>query len=83
PVRDPVENITAGEEPFLRAFIGAKGVQAHERGVQLRVGLETARAGQLVEAQDVTAILGNLVDNAVAAVIDGAPAEPDERWVEV
>ena len=44
---------------------GAKGVQAHERGVQLRVGLETALAGQLVEAQDVTAILGNLVDNAV------------------
>lgn len=83
PVRDPVENITAVEEPFLRAFIGAKGVQAHERGVQLRVGLETALAGQLVEAQDVTAILGNLVDNAVAAVIAAAPAEPDERWVEV
>lgn len=83
PVRDPVENVTAVEEPFLRAFIGAKGVQAHERGVQLRVGLETALEGQLVEAQDVTAILGNLVDNAVAAVIDSAPARQDERWVEV
>lgn len=90
PVRDPVANISAVTDPFLRAFIGAKGVQSHERGVDLRVGPETVLEGQLVEAQDVTAILGNLIDNALTAVIEApegpavsAAAGDSGRWVEV
>lgn len=80
PVREPVTNIAAVTDPYLRAFIGAKGVQAHERGVALRVGEATALFGTLAEAQDVTAILGNLVDNALEAAVT-APETP--RWVEV
>lgn len=80
PVREPVTNIAAVTDPYLRAFIGAKGVQAHERGVALRVGESTALFGTLAEAQDVTTILGNLVDNALEAAVT-APQEP--RWVEV
>lgn len=82
PVRDPVANIAAVTDPYLRAFLGAKGVQAHERGVALRVGPETALFGTLAEAQDVTAILGNLVDNALEATV-AAPAPQEGRWVEV
>lgn len=83
PVRVPVDNIAAVTDPFLRAFIGAKGVQAHERGVDLRVGPETALEGHLVEAQDVTAILGNVIDNALASVIGSSPGADGVRWVEV
>lgn len=80
PVREPVTNIAAVTDPYLRAFLGAKGVQAHERGVALRVGEATALFGTLAEAQDVTAILGNLIDNALEAAVTAA--QPP-RWVEV
>ncbi len=80
PVREPVANIAAVTDPYLRAFLGAKGVQAHERGVALRVGEASALFGTLAEAQDVTAILGNLVDNALEAAVT---APPGPRWVEV
>lgn len=80
PVREPVTNITAVTDAYLRAFIGAKGIQSHERGVALRVGESTAVFGTLAEAQDVTAILGNLIDNAIEAAVMAPTAE---RWVEV
>lgn len=83
PVRDPVVNIAAVTDPYLRAFIGAKGVQAHERGVVLRVGPETALWGTLTEAQDVTAILGNLVDNALQAALAAQVPHGGDRWVEI
>lgn len=84
PVREPVANIAAVTDPYLRAFLGAKGIQAHERGVALRVGEATALFGTLAEAQDVTAILGNLVDNALEAAVTAPVAEGDPtRWVEV
>lgn len=81
PLREPVENIGAVRDTYLRAFLGAKGVQAHERGVALRVGEGTAIGGTVVDAQDVTAVLGNLVDNALHAAVSGTGA--DGRWVEV
>lgn len=86
PVREPVENLAAVHDTYLRAFLGAKGVQAHERGVALRVGEGTALFGRVADAQDVTAVLGNLVDNAVTAAVaavgpeDAAAGPP---WVEV
>ena len=45
----------------------------------LRVGDESALYGRLNDAQDATAVLGNLIDNALGAAVEG----PDPRWVEV
>ena len=79
PVREPVQNLEAIDDTYVRAFLGAKGVSAYERGVVLRVGAESALHGKLNDAQDATAVLGNLIDNALSAAVDGqAP-----RWVEV
>ncbi|MGO1884252.1 MAG: ATP-binding protein [Citricoccus sp.] len=93
PVKDPVPGIDAVQDTFLRAFVGAKGVQAHELGVQLRVGPETSFWQTVEDPQDATAVLGNLVDNAVRAALDGDGAEghdagpagrgATEPWVEV
>ncbi|WP_353615474.1 ATP-binding protein [Arthrobacter sp. UCD-GKA] len=79
PVREPVQNLAAIEDTYLRAFLGAKGVQAYERGVVLRVGDASALYGRLGDAQDATAVLGNLIDNALRAAVEG----PAPRWVEV
>jgi hypothetical protein len=68
------------QDPYLQAFIGAKGVEADERGVSLRIGPETLVRGQVAEPQDVTTVLGNLIDNAVNAAVAGTAAE---RWVEL
>ena len=76
PVKDPVPGIDAVQDTFLRAFVGAKGVQAHELGVQLRVGPETSFWQTLVDPQDATAVLGNLLDNAVRAALEGHDAGP-------
>lgn len=79
PVREPVQNLEAIDDTYLRAFLGAKGVSAYERGVVLRVGEESALHGKLNDAQDATAVLGNLIDNALGAAVEGqAP-----RWVEI
>lgn len=66
-------------DPFLRSFLAAKRVEAAERGVELRIGADTFLVGAVAEPEDVAAVLGNLVDNAVTAAAAGA--EP--RWVEV
>ncbi|XKH53021.1 Spo0B domain-containing protein [Citricoccus nitrophenolicus] len=71
PVKDPVPGIDTVQDTFLRAFVGAKGVQAHELGVELRVGPETSFWQTVVDPQDATAVLGNLVDNAVRAALEG------------
>ncbi len=68
------------QDPYLQAFLGAKGVEADERGVILRLGPESLVRGHVTEPQDVTTVLGNLIDNAVNAAVAGSPAE---RWVEV
>jgi two-component system CitB family sensor kinase len=80
PLKFPVDQAELLQDPYLQAFIGAKGVEAHERGVALRIGPETLVRGQVTDPQDVTTVLGNLIDNAVNAAVAGAAAE---RWVEV
>lgn len=55
-------------------------MEASERGVSLRIGPETLVRGHVVDPQDVTTVLGNLIDNAVSAAVGGSAAE---RWVEV
>ena len=80
PLKFPVDQAELLQDPYLQAFLGAKGVEADERGVALRLGPETLVRGQVSEPQEVTTVLGNLIDNAVNAAVAGAA--PD-RWVEV
>lgn len=75
----PVEGRERLTDPFLRSFLGAKALEASERGVTLRIAEDTHLLGAVVEAEDVAAVLGNLVDNAVTAAVAGAAP----RWVEV
>lgn len=80
PVAFPVAGLDLVGDPFLHAFLGAKGVEAAERGVALRIGDETHLIGTVRRAEDVASVLGNLVDNAVVAAVAGT-REP--RWVDV
>ncbi|WP_309991651.1 ATP-binding protein [Paenarthrobacter nitroguajacolicus] len=80
PLKFPVEQAELLQDAYLQAFIGAKGVEASERGVTLRVGPETLVRGHVADPQDVTTVLGNLIDNAVSAAVAGSAAD---RWVEV
>ena len=80
PVAFPVVGLALLGDPFLHSFLGAKGVEAGERGVTLRIAEDTQLIGSVIEAEDVAAVLGNLVDNAVTAAVSG---EREPRWVEV
>ncbi|WP_396653541.1 ATP-binding protein [Microbacterium sp. WCS2018Hpa-9] len=76
----PVAGLDLLSDPFLHSFLGAKGIEAGERGVALRIADETQLIGSVAEPEDVAAVLGNLVDNAVTAAASG---ERIPRWVEV
>lgn len=80
PLKFPVDQAELLQDPYLQAFVGAKGVEADERGVTLRIGPETLIRGHVTEPQDVTTVLGNLIDNAVNAAVAGSSAD---RWVEL
>lgn len=80
PVAFPVAGLELLGDPFLHSFLGAKGVEAAERGVALRIAEDTQLIGTVSEAEDVAAVLGNLVDNAVTAAVAG---DRTPRWVEV
>ena len=80
PVAFPVVGLDLVGDPFLHSFLGAKGVEAGERGVALRIAEDTQLIGTVQEAEDVAAVLGNLIDNAVTAAVSGERAP---RWVEV
>jgi two-component system CitB family sensor kinase len=80
PLKFPVDQAELLQDPYLQAFVGAKGVEADERGVMLRIGPETLVRGQVTEPQDVTTVLGNLLDNAVNAAVAGSSPE---KWVEL
>jgi len=68
-----VEHLELVTDTYLAAFLGAKAVQAAEASVEVVVGEQSAVTGTLVAAQDVTAVLGNLVDNAVRAAGESGP----------
>jgi len=80
PLKYPVEHADRLTEPYLQAFIGAKGVEAAERGVLLTLGSETLVSGALCDPEDVTTVLGNLLDNAITAAVEGSTRP---AWVEV
>lgn len=79
PLKFPVRHADRLQEPYLQALLGAKGEEAAERGVLLSLGPETLVSGAVAEPEDVAAVLGNLVDNAVRAAVEGR----DPRWVEI
>ncbi|WP_285726162.1 sensor histidine kinase [Psychromicrobium xiongbiense] len=84
PLEFPVEGLERLREPYLQAFIGAKGVRARERGVTLRVGEDTFVRGSVKAPHDVTTVLGNLIDNAINAAVSATSGEAGaERWVRV
>ena len=83
PVDYPLEAAELLTDPFLQSFLGAKSMVAAERGVSLRVGVETlvlGTVGPVSAVEDIATVLGNLVDNAVEAALTGDDPEP---WVEV
>lgn len=71
--------LTSVEEPVLSALLLGKASQAAERGVDLRVGEDTAVAGTPLAVRDLVTLVGNLLDNA----IDAASTAPPPRWVDV
>ncbi len=80
PLKYPVEHGERLQDSYLQAFVGAKGFQSSERGVLLRIGAETLIRSSVIDPQDITTVLGNLVDNAVEAAVHGSG---DPRWVEI
>ena len=69
PIATPVEGIEVMSDPYLRALLEAKGTTAAEAGVSLAVTPDSLVLGRVSEPEDVTLILGNLIDNAVRAVV--------------
>lgn len=73
--------VSSIDEPVLGALIMGKAAEAHERGVELTLNTTghgpTAAAGLAV--QDLVAVLGNLLDNA----IDAAAEAPAPKLVEL
>lgn len=80
PLQYPALDLDRLSDPYLEAFIGAKSIEAHERGVEVRIGTGTLVRGHITDPQDVTAVLGNLMDNAIRAAVTGASGN---KWVEV
>jgi two-component system CitB family sensor kinase len=80
PIATPVEGIELVSDPYLRALLEAKGTTAAEAGVALSVTPDSLVLGRVGEPEDVTLILGNLIDNAVRAVVLGrGPVGPGPR----
>ncbi|HET8878655.1 MAG TPA: sensor histidine kinase [Arthrobacter sp.] len=61
------------EEPVLGALVMGKAAQAHERGVELILATGGSTAVTGLAVQDLVAILGNLLDNAIDAAADAPP----------
>lgn len=68
PLGSALPGIDAIRDPYLQAFLAAKGAAAREAGVTLTIGENTWVPGRLVLPVDVTTVVGNLLDNAIDAV---------------
>jgi two-component system CitB family sensor kinase len=71
--------VSSIDEPVLGALIMGKAAEAHERGVELILNTAGSTAVTGLAVQDLVAILGNLLDNA----IDAAAEAPAPRLVEL
>ncbi|WP_313814192.1 sensor histidine kinase [Glutamicibacter sp.] len=77
-----VQGLEVVGDAYLSAFISAKAVRAHELGIELRISPQSMLFGHIAsahDAQDATAVLGNLLDNAFTAAL----RTDDARWVEI
>ncbi len=83
PITTPVEDIDLISDPYLRAVLEAKGTTAAEAGVSLAVTPDSLAVGAVHDPEAVTLILGNLIDNAVRAVVAGQRFTDDGGRVEV
>ncbi|GAA3933206.1 sensor histidine kinase [Actinomadura viridis] len=66
--------VGAVREPVLAALLLGKSTEAAERGVELVLDADMSMDGAegAIEPRDLVTILGNLIDNAVDAAIEGA-----------
>lgn len=71
PVDYPVESIDRIGDSLLHALIGAHALEAGERGVRISVDPDSLLLAPLIDVEDVAAVLGNLVENAVRAAVEG------------
>ncbi|GAA4730420.1 sensor histidine kinase [Modestobacter marinus] len=67
------EVVAAVEEPVLAALLLGKAAMAHERGVVLVIDPESTVGATGLPGGDLVTIVGNLVDNAVDAALEGPP----------
>jgi sensor histidine kinase regulating citrate/malate metabolism len=65
--------VDAVGEPVLAALLLGKTAIAHERGVRLDIDPGTAVGPIGIPGGDLVTIVGNLVDNAIDAAMDGDP----------
>lgn len=79
PVDYPVENLDLIGDALLHALIGAHALEAGERGVRVSIDPDSLLLSPLRDVEDVAAVLGNLVDNAVRAAVAG----PEPREVRI
>ncbi|HKS43830.1 MAG TPA: sensor histidine kinase [Amycolatopsis sp.] len=63
--------VGAVSEPVLAALLLGKAAEASERGVELVLTDDTALDELDIESRDLVTVLGNLVDNAIDAAIEG------------
>lgn len=63
--------------PELAALVVGKAAEAGERGVELGLGDGATVPAGLADPRDLVTVVGNLLDNAVDAALDG----PEPRWV--
>lgn len=80
PLGSALPGIETIRDPFLQAFLAAKGAVAREAGATLRIGPNTWAPGWCALPVDATTVLGNLLDNAIDAV---RMSDSDVKVVEI
>ena len=62
--------------PAVNALLSAKQADCQERGVALEIGIQSAWEDIPVPGWELCRILGNLIDNAVDALLEGSTPDP-------
>ncbi len=70
------EQVDSISDQMLKALVLAKGTVASEKGVELRLMEDSAVLGVLRNPLDILTVIGNLVDNALDAVLESFKADP-------
>jgi len=65
--------MAAVDEPVVAALLLGKAAQAADRGVELVLDVEGTSGPAGLPAPDLVTVLGNLIDNALDASVDGPP----------